>query len=215
MRSGGRSSRRIDRHSAFVSFVERHLEPRRELDGAQHAKTVVAERGGIDRPENLSLSRSARPLKGSKYCSVSGSHEIALTVKSRRRAASSIDIDGSPSTMKPLCPGALFDSRRGSPMSIVADLVDGETLPDRLDFAEWLRAAPANRRRESRRPPCRDLSSSADASSRRRSAGSSSRSRTQPPTTSARPPRVAHRARDFGHHKSASRRPFRDNTVSR
>ena len=53
---------------------------------------------------SIFVSRSARPSNGSTYSPVSGSQEMALTVKSRRRAASSIDIDGSPSTTKPLCP---------------------------------------------------------------------------------------------------------------
>ena len=38
----------MDRHSSRVSVVERELEARGELDGAQHAQAVVGERRGID-----------------------------------------------------------------------------------------------------------------------------------------------------------------------
>ena len=43
-------------------LVERHLEPRRELHRAQHAQAVVAERGRIDRLENL-RSRSCAAVE--------------------------------------------------------------------------------------------------------------------------------------------------------
>ena len=66
---------------------------------------------------------------GSRYSPVSGSHAIALMVKSRRRAASSIGIDGSPSTANPLCPRPLFDSRRGSATSIAPSLKTGNAWP--------------------------------------------------------------------------------------
>ena len=66
--------------------------------------------------------RSCRPSKGSRYSSVSGSQPIALIVKSRRRAASSNGIDGSPSTVKPLWPRPVFDSRRGRATSMAPSL---------------------------------------------------------------------------------------------
>ena len=72
-------------------------------------------------------SRSARPSKGSSYVSVSGSHAMALMVKSRRRAASATDIEGSPWTSKPLWPRPRFDSRRGSATSISPALPPGGT----------------------------------------------------------------------------------------
>ena len=74
-------------------------------------------------------SRSCAAVNGSRYSSVSGSHEMALTVKSRRRAASSIDIDGSPSTMKPFVPAAGFRFAAGKPDVDRADLVDGKLWP--------------------------------------------------------------------------------------
>ena len=43
---------------------------------------------------------------------------MALTVKSRRRAASLSDIQGSPVTTKPRWPRPCFDSVRGSETSI-------------------------------------------------------------------------------------------------
>ena len=46
-------------------------------------------------------------------------------VKSRRRAASSIDMDGSPWTSKPLWPRPLFDSRRGSATSMSPTVSSG------------------------------------------------------------------------------------------
>ena len=154
MRSGGRSSRRIARHSVFVSVVERHLEARRKLNRAQHAQAVVAERAADRRLSECFARDRARPWNGSKYSSVSGSHEIALTVKSRRRAASSIDIDGSPSTTKPLCPRPALDSRRGSPMSMCRSC-RRENSGRSARPCRMARAAPAGHGPECRRPPCR------------------------------------------------------------
>ena len=51
IRSAGRSSSVIDRHRSRVCGVEREIEPRRKLDGAQHTQAVVAERGRIDHAE--------------------------------------------------------------------------------------------------------------------------------------------------------------------
>ena len=70
------------------SGIERELEPGGELDRAQHAQAVVAERRGIDGAQQRALE-SARPSNGILIRRrVSGSQEMALTVKSRRRAAS-------------------------------------------------------------------------------------------------------------------------------
>ena len=63
-------------------------------------------------------------------------------VKSRRRAASSIDMSGSPVTTKPRCPRPAFESRRGSETSIVAELVDLKALADRFDAAEGFEQRP-------------------------------------------------------------------------
>ena len=122
-------------------LVERQLEARGKLQRSQHAKTVVGKRRPVDDAQNLAARDRRRPLNGSSYVSVSGSHEIALMVKSRRRAASSIDIAGSPSTTKPLCPRPAFDSRRGKSDVDCADLVDGKALTDRFDPAERLEQA--------------------------------------------------------------------------
>ena len=64
----------------------------------------------------------ARPSNGSRYSPVSGSQEIALIVKSRRRAASSSDSRGSPDDGEPAWPRPVFDSRRGSETSRPATL---------------------------------------------------------------------------------------------
>ena len=61
---------------------------------------------------------------------------MALIVKSRRRAASSTDSVGSPTTSKPLCPRPTFDSRRGSETSSSGDLEDREALADGVHRAE-------------------------------------------------------------------------------
>ena len=53
MRSGGRSSSGMRRQSAAVSASQRELEAGRELDGAQHAQAVVAERRRVDRAQHL------------------------------------------------------------------------------------------------------------------------------------------------------------------
>ena len=121
-------------------LVERELEACGELHRAQHAQAVVAERRGST-TRSSRRSRSPRPSNGSTYSPVSGSHEIALMVKSRRRAASSSDMNGSPRTSKPLWPRPCFDSRRGSATSIADaigpdNFVDRKALPDGLDATE-------------------------------------------------------------------------------
>ena len=142
--------------------------------GCRRRRCAGRRRAGAGAP------RSSRPSNGSRYSPVSGSQAMALMVKSRRRAASSSDIGGSPSTSKPVWPRPAFDSRRGSATSIGPQLVDGEALADRLDAADRRRAC------------CGRPSPGTPNTSRSRSlaARPSSRSRTQPPTTSARPPRA-------------------------
>ena len=97
-------------------------ESRRELDAAQHPQAVLDECSWIDRAQDPALDRSTRPSNGSRYSPVSGSQEIALTVKSRRRAASAGGIEGSPSTSNARWPRPVFDSRRGSDTSTPATL---------------------------------------------------------------------------------------------
>ena len=103
-------------------------------------------------------------------------------VKSRRRAASSIDIDGSPWTSNPLCPRpALRLAARqrdvDARLARADHLVNGKALADGLDAAEGAssgRSSPCGMPKISR--------------SRSFDGWPSSRSRTQPPTISARPP---------------------------
>ena len=113
---------------------------------------------------------------------VSGSREMALIVKSRRRAASAIDRSGSPATAKPLWPRPVFDSRRGSDDVEAADLVDGEALADDVHASERLEQARADPARERRRLRGRDPSASRPRSS----------SRTQPPDEQRAAAALAH-----------------------
>ena len=62
------------------------------------------------------IARGRRTDRGIRP--VSGSHAIALIVKSRRRAASSTVMPGSPDTSNPRWPRPDFDSRRGSETSM-------------------------------------------------------------------------------------------------
>ena len=97
---------------------------------------------------------------------VSGSQEIALMVKSRRRAASSRLIDGSPVTAKPLvaAAGLRFAARQRD--VDVAGLEHLKALADRFDAAQSLRAARAPGRREARTPRCRRPSTPVRAADR-------------------------------------------------
>ena len=54
---------------------------------------------------------------------------MALTVKSRRRAASASGSDGSPVTVKPRWPRPAFDSVRGSAMSSPPSLNTAKLAP--------------------------------------------------------------------------------------
>src|SRR6185436_5883268 len=123
---------------------------------------------------------SPRPSNGSRYSSVSGSQRMAFTRKSRRRAASSTDIDGSPAIAKPLWPRPDLDSRRGSDTSTSPILKTWKLSPT-SSTRPWDSSSDFNR------------SAGIPKTSRSMSLttlfpGSIRRSRTQPPTTSARPP---------------------------
>ena len=96
--------------------------------------------------------RSRRPPNGSRYSSVSGSQAIALIVKSRRRAASAIDMNGSPVHVEALVPAADLRLAAGQRRRRVADLVDGEALADRVRRGRRRRGASAGGRRRGRRP---------------------------------------------------------------
>ena len=178
MRSAGRSSSGIDAHSSRVACSSSQLEPRRELDGAQHAQAVVAEGARIDGAQDSRLADRERPSNGSRYSPVSGSKAIALIgeVAAARRVLDGhvgIALDGEAA----MAAAGLRIAARQRDVD-AADLVDREALADGVDRAEpcqQRRAAdPRGRRRPRRRRP----------SARR----PSSRSRTQPPTMSARPP---------------------------
>ena len=144
-RSARPAGRRAEwrRHSSAVAGSSVELESRGELDRAQHAQAVVAERRGIDGPEQ----RAARGRRGRRTdrrsSSVSGSQAIALTVKSRRRAASSSDRSGSPVDLEALVSAADLRFAAGQRDVDVADLVDGEALADGVHRPEASRAARA------------------------------------------------------------------------
>ena len=112
------------------------LEPGRELQGAQDAQAVRRRRWRGSTTRSRRRSRSPRPPKGSMYSLSRGSQAMALMVKSRRRAASSTGIQGSPVTTKPRWPRPCFDSVRGRGDVDPAHLVDGEALADGVDGAD-------------------------------------------------------------------------------
>ena len=116
-RSAGRSSSGICRQSAAVDSSSVSAKRAANCTRAQHARLSSPNVCGST-TRSRRRSRSPRPSNGSKYSPVSGSHEIALTVKSRRRAASAIDMSGSPVTTKPRWPRPAFESRRGSETSM-------------------------------------------------------------------------------------------------
>ena len=88
-RSAGRSSSGMARQMVLRFLIRRELEARGELQRAQAPAGNRPQRSSGRRRAAARRSRSARPPNGSSYSPVSGSQEIALTVKSRRRAASS------------------------------------------------------------------------------------------------------------------------------
>ena len=120
------------------------LEARGELH-ARAARAGCRRRTSADRRRAAAAaSRSPRPSNGSRYSPVSGSHEIALTVKSRRRAASAIDMSGSPVDDEAAVAAAGLRLAARQRHVDVADLVDLKALADGLDAAERLeqRAQP-------------------------------------------------------------------------
>ena len=123
-RTRPRRARPADRRagSRGTARARRRLEREAEARGELHARAARAgcrRRRSADRRRAAGAARDrARPSNGSKYSPVSGSQEIALTVKSRRRAASAIDMSGSPVTTKPRWPRPAFESRRGSETSM-------------------------------------------------------------------------------------------------
>ncbi len=126
--------------------------------GARAARAGCRRQTCPDRRRGGDAPRDPRGRrKGSRISPVSGSREIALIVKSRRRAASSIDSAGSPVDGESLVPAAGLRLAARERDVEIADLVDGEALADRLDVAESLRAArevdpPGGRRPRDRDP---------------------------------------------------------------
>ena len=112
MRSDGRSDKSIERHSSTVA---------NSTSNSKRAANCAARSTRRESSGNVSWetarssfpAMSARPSKGSMISPVSGSSKIALMVKSRRLAASSIVIEGSPSTTKARWPRPVLRSRRG------------------------------------------------------------------------------------------------------
>ncbi len=204
IRSAGRSSSGIDRHSSRVwsSSVSSNLAANWIARSTRRLSSPNVVRSTTRR---IRRARSPRPSKGSSYSPVSGSHEMALMVKSRRRAASSIDIDGSPRTSNPLWPASALRFAAGERHVDVADglvghsqFVDRKAGTDGFHATELRRAATADR---SSAMPKTSKSMSKRSwlwalGSRLWALGSRlwvcccarSESRTKPPTTSARPP---------------------------
>ena len=174
----GRSSSGIGAAQAAASRrrararAARRTAPRAARAGCRRRKSPDRRRAGGRAPI------SPRPSNGSKYSPVSGSQAMALTVKSRRRAASSIDIAGVAGDVEPAMAAAGFRFAAGQRDVDAARLVDLKALADRFDAAERFeqRAQPLGGDAEDFEVEC--------LSTR----GPCSRSRTQPPTISARPP---------------------------
>ena len=117
IRSGGRSSSAIVRQTAIVPGSTVNSKRAASCIARSTRRLSSAKVAGSTR-RSRRASRSARPPQGSRYAPVSGSNEIALIVKSRRRAASSTDMAGSPSTTNPRWPRPTLDSRRGRDTSM-------------------------------------------------------------------------------------------------
>ena len=121
MRSAGRSSSGIAAQRRAVAGSSAQSK-RAANCSARSTRRLSSAKVRASTMRSTRASRSARPPKGSRYSPVSGSQAIALIVKSRRRAASSIESVGSPTTSNPLWPRPTFDSRRGSETSRSATL---------------------------------------------------------------------------------------------
>ena len=101
---------------------------------AQHAQAVVAEGPRIDRAQHArARADRARPSNGSRYSPVSGSQAIALTVKSRRRAASVERHDRIAGDLEAAVAAAGLRLAARQRDVDVGDLVDGEALADGVD----------------------------------------------------------------------------------
>ena len=167
--------------------AELHVFSRRRRARTVRRTAVPAARGGCHRQTSSGsttrrrrASRSVRPPTGSSISSVRGSHRIALTVKSRRRADSvhrhrRIALDD-----ESLVPAAALRFAPWQRHVNRAQLVDREALTHGIDPAE----TAEERGRSSWGIPNTSRSRSFDVRPSRRS-------RTKPPTTSARPPRCA------------------------
>ena len=105
-----------------ASRTARRSPARRRVRSARRVASRAARAAGPRQSARwcgAKFSRADRPtpLKGSISSRVSGSHEMALRVKSRRAAASRNDMAGSASTAKSVCSGPVRRSRRGSEIS--------------------------------------------------------------------------------------------------
>ena len=158
MRSAGRSSRAGSCASALrVAGSTVQTNRAANCTRAQHAQAVVARRSrGSTDSQQSALEDRAWPSNGSSSSPVSGSHAMALMVKSRagapRRDGSAPD---RPSPRSARWPAPVFDSRRGSETSTSADLVDREALADGIDRAESIQQQRAGARPARRTPPRR------------------------------------------------------------
>ena len=208
MRSAGRSSSGIARHSCARRVVEREVEPRGELHRAQHAQAVVGERradrrcaaarrsrsrAAVERIEVLAGQRIPRDRVDrevaaprrlfDRHVRIAGDDEAAVAAAGLRIAPRQRDVD-------------------------VADLVDLKALADRFDAAEAIRAARAGDRPATPNTSRSTLSArgrrraAADrAPSRRRSArgrrrrGRRRQSRAIETRSASNPARSAHRDR--------------------
>ena len=169
--------------------VERRIRTARRT-GRRAARAGCRRRTSADRPRAARRrSISPRPSNGSSYSPVSGSQAMALMVKSRRRAASFGDNDGSPRTANPLWPAPALGLRRGSDDVEAGHLVDGEALADGVDAAECREHLLQPLGVDAVHLEVDVLATGVPCS----------RSRTQPPTTSARPPasRTSRRSHEF------------------
>src|SRR6266550_2411744 len=99
MRSAGRSDKSIARQSSTVSGAMSNSK-RAASCAARKTRRLSSAKVPFETTRRIFALISARPLKGSIISSVKGSCKMALIVKSRRRVASSMDIEGSPSIAK-------------------------------------------------------------------------------------------------------------------
>ncbi len=137
MRSAGRSSSAIDEQMRAVSGSIVSSNRAANCRARRTRRESSAKRLRIHDAEDTEFEVVAA-VNGSRYSSVSGSQPIALIVKSRRRAASSNGIDGSPSTRESLVAAAGLRFAARQRHVDVAELVDRKRLAGRHDLAERL-----------------------------------------------------------------------------